>query len=104
MIGRRVAILGQMAELGAASDRYHAEIGALIAELGIEVVVAVGHDARGYLVVLDDGVMVPDATAFDSIAALLRPGDAILVKGSRAVGLEGIPALIQKHSLAWSGS
>jgi UDP-N-acetylmuramyl pentapeptide synthase len=39
--------------------------------------------------------------AFDPIAEVLRPGDAILVKGSRAVGLEGIPDLIQKHSLAW---
>ena len=49
----------------------------------------------------DDGLAVPDAGAFDPIAAVLRPGDAILVKGSRAVGLEGIPDLIQKHSLAW---
>jgi UDP-N-acetylmuramoyl-tripeptide--D-alanyl-D-alanine ligase len=98
---RRVAIIGQMAELGAESDRYHAEIASLLDELGIEVVIAVGDDALGYLSGRGDGIAVPDAGAFDPIAAVLRPGDAILVKGSRAVGLEGIPDLIQKHSLAW---
>jgi UDP-N-acetylmuramyl pentapeptide synthase len=35
------------------------------------------------------------------VAGVIRPGDAILVKASRAVGLEGIPALIEKHSRAW---
>ena len=96
-----MVILGRMAELGAESDRYHAEIASLLDELGIEVVIAVGDDADGYLSGRDDGVAVPDAGAFDRIAAVLRPGDVVLVKGSRAVGLEGIPDLIQKHSLAW---
>lgn len=98
---RRVAILGQMAELGAESDRYHAEIAALLAELGVEVVVAVGDGAGRYLAGVEGGVAIPDATAFGRIADVLRPGDAVLVKGSRAVGLEGIPALIQKHSRTW---
>lgn len=98
---RRVAILGQMAELGGESKRYHAEIAALLADLRVEVVVAVGAEARAYLAGVEGGVTVPGAGAFEEIAAVLRPGDAILVKGSRAVGLEGIPALIQKHSLAW---
>jgi UDP-N-acetylmuramoyl-tripeptide--D-alanyl-D-alanine ligase len=101
---RRVAILGQMAELGEESEHYHAEIASLLDELGIEVVVAVGDEARGYLAELERGIAVPDAVAFDPIAAVLRPGDAILVKGSRAVGLEGIPMLIQKHSRTWSES
>jgi len=98
---RRVAILGQMAELGAESERYHAEIASLLDELGVEVVVAVGAEARGYVAGRDDGITVPDAAAFESVVSVLRPGDAILVKGSRAVGLEGIPELIQKHSLGW---
>jgi UDP-N-acetylmuramoyl-tripeptide--D-alanyl-D-alanine ligase len=98
---RRVAILGRMAELGVESDRYHREIAAALAELGFGLVVAVGDEADGYLTGVEDGVLVPDAASFDAIAPRLRPGDAILVKGSRAVGLEGIPALIQKHSLTW---
>ena len=73
-------------------------------ELGIEVVVAVGEPARRYLAQIGDGVHVADTTGFDAIAEVLDPGDAILVKGSRSVGLEGIPALIQKHSRAWSES
>jgi UDP-N-acetylmuramyl pentapeptide synthase len=38
------------------------------------------------------------------VAGLLEPGDAILVKASRAVGLEGIPASIEKRAGAWSVS
>ena len=95
------AELGHLAELGAGSDRYHGEIASLLDELGIEVVIAVGDDANAYLSDRDDGIAVPDAMAFDPIAEVLRPGDAILVKGSRSVGLEGIPELIQKHSHAW---
>ncbi len=98
---RRVAVLGGMAELGAESARYHDEIRGLLGELGIEVVVAVGDDARAYL---DDGAethFVVDAAGVDEITEALRPGDAILVKASRAVGLEGIPALIEKHSREW---
>ena len=101
---RRVAILGQMAELGAESDRYHEEVAALLDALGIEVVVAVGDPARRYVAGVDNGLVVADASAVDDILAVLERGDAILVKGSRSVGLEGIPAQIQKHSRAWSES
>jgi UDP-N-acetylmuramoyl-tripeptide--D-alanyl-D-alanine ligase len=98
---RRVAILGQMAELGVESDRYHDEIATLLGDLGIEVVVAVGEPAERYLAGVEQGVLVFDADAADELLVLLAPGDAILVKGSRSVGLEGIPTLIQKHSRAW---
>jgi UDP-N-acetylmuramoyl-tripeptide--D-alanyl-D-alanine ligase len=98
---RRVAILGEMAELGVESERYHEEIRALLGELGIEVVVAVGDRATAYLGGSGEEVSVPDARALGEIDAVVRPGDAILVKASRAVGLEGIPTLIEKHSRAW---
>jgi UDP-N-acetylmuramoyl-tripeptide--D-alanyl-D-alanine ligase len=101
---RRVAILGEMAELGEESDRYHAEVAALLRELGIELVVAVGGLAQAYLDRAADGVVVADAAAVAEVLDLLRPGDAILVKASRAVGLEGIPALIEKHFQAWHES
>jgi UDP-N-acetylmuramoyl-tripeptide--D-alanyl-D-alanine ligase len=87
---RKLAVLGEMAELGAAADRYHEEIGALAARLGISVV-AVGERARAY----DADAWAPDAqAAIDLVAGHLRPGDAVLVKASRAAALEGIaPAL-----------
>jgi UDP-N-acetylmuramoyl-tripeptide--D-alanyl-D-alanine ligase len=89
---RRVAILGEMAELGEEAPRYHREIGALLAELGVEVLVAVGTLARGYM---EPGVetmrWLDRPEVFED---LIRPGDAVLVKASRAAGLEGIaPAL-----------
>jgi UDP-N-acetylmuramoyl-tripeptide--D-alanyl-D-alanine ligase len=97
---RRVAILGEMAELGEASHRYHRELGALAAELGIEVI-GVGEAARGYepaAWATDGGAAVEEARTF------LRPGDAVLVKASRAVGLEGIPGEITKIARTWSQS
>jgi UDP-N-acetylmuramoyl-tripeptide--D-alanyl-D-alanine ligase len=81
---RRVAVLGGMAELGEDAPRYHEEIAALLRELGIERVLAVGELARAY-----GGEWV--ATAGEAAARLreeLRPGDVVLVKGSRSVGLE----------------
>ena len=103
---RRVAILGEMAELGDAAPRYHEEVGALLDELGIELVIAVGEGGRQYLggEPTPSRRWIPDAAAFDDVASLLQPGDAILVKASRAVGLEGIPASIEKRARAWSES
>jgi UDP-N-acetylmuramoyl-tripeptide--D-alanyl-D-alanine ligase len=99
--GRRmVAILGEMAELGEESRRYHAEIGELAGHLGIEVV-GVGEPARAYR---------PVAWAADAAGALtvarqvVGPGDAVLVKASRAVALEGIAAEIANFARAWSPS
>lgn len=89
--GRRlVAILGGMAELGEHAERYHRELGELARELEIEVL-AVGALARDY----GAATWVPDAeSAVAAAEELVQPGDAVLVKASRSVGLEGIaPAL-----------
>ena len=83
--GRRtVAVLGDMAELGPEAPRYHGEIGE--AALEVDVVVGVGELARGYSAgrVGRDGGRRGRARR----TRLVRPGDAILVKGSRSVGLE----------------
>jgi len=89
-----------MAELGAASDRYHREIGELAASLGVEVL-AVGEPAKAY------GPAIWVAEAQDAIEAArttVKPGDVVLVKASRAVGLEGIAAEITNFARAWSQS
>ena len=85
--GRRlVAILGGMAELGEHADRHHREVAELAAELEIEVI-AVGELAREYAA----ETWAPDAAAaLDAARKLVRPGDAVLVKASRSVALEGI--------------
>ena len=95
---RRVAILGEMAELGSKSDRYHRQIGELASNLGIEVI-GVGESARAYgAVAWALGV----EEAVDAARSTLRPGDVVLVKASRAVGLEGIAAEITNFARAWS--
>ena len=75
-----------MAELGASAERTTAEIGKLAAELGIEVI-GVGESARAYEPVA--WAPTPDE-ALALVRATVEPGDAVLVKASRAVGLEGI--------------
>jgi UDP-N-acetylmuramoyl-tripeptide--D-alanyl-D-alanine ligase len=102
---RRVAVLGEMAELGGDSDRYHAEIGEVVAETA-DVLVAVGERARLYM---EPGVAemyaVAKAADLGELARhVVRPGDAVLVKASRAVGLEGVPEQIAKVAAAWSVS
>jgi UDP-N-acetylmuramoyl-tripeptide--D-alanyl-D-alanine ligase len=93
--GRRtVAILGDMAELGSEAPRYHAEIGEDAAAL--DVVLGVGELARSYQ---PDEWAATAAEAVETALALVRPGDAILVKGSRSVGLEVVAeALLEPRS------
>ena len=89
---RRIAILGTMAELGAQSDAYHREIGAHAARAGIDVLVPVGAPALAYLEGFDGeshAVGTPEEAAA-VLEELGRPGDRVLVKGSRSVGLERV--------------
>ncbi len=93
--GRAFAVLGQMAELGGNSRAWHEEIGAFAARAGVSGLVVVGEQAapmlagaksepgwQGELLHVPDG---PAAVA--AVAARIGPGDAVLVKASRAVGL-----------------
>jgi UDP-N-acetylmuramoyl-tripeptide--D-alanyl-D-alanine ligase len=83
--GRRVAVLGEMGELGPGAPGYHREVGSHVRRLGIGPVVGVGELARDYA----PDAWAPDAEAAVPLAeAMLEPGDAVLVKGSRSVGLE----------------
>src|SRR6476620_4673891 len=86
--GRRIAVLGDMRELGAHHDDAHAEIGSHSGALGIDVIVGVGAggsamaDAAGSAV---ESQRVPDAEAAAAlIGGIATPGDVVLVKGSRA--------------------
>jgi UDP-N-acetylmuramoyl-tripeptide--D-alanyl-D-alanine ligase len=83
--GRRIAVLGGMGELGPSGPAYHHEAGAHARELAIDAVVGVGELARDYAP--DTWVATP-ADAVEPVRELLGEGDVILVKGSRAIGLE----------------
>ena len=89
---RRVAILGDMAELGSAAPAYHEEIGREAARHGVEALLAVGELARAYV---DGGVPVTRWAADAEAAAteatdFVQPGDVVLVKASRSLGLERV--------------
>jgi UDP-N-acetylmuramoyl-tripeptide--D-alanyl-D-alanine ligase len=91
---RKVAVLGDMAELGPGAAAYHREVGAAAARAGVQALVAVGPLAREYL---QGARGVPETRwtptvegGLTALRAVLRPGDCVLVKGSRAMGLEAI--------------
>jgi UDP-N-acetylmuramoyl-tripeptide--D-alanyl-D-alanine ligase len=83
---RRIAVLGDMRELGPEGPVYHAEIGELVRALGIEHVIAVGELARAY----GGDWVATAAEAAVELVRVLEPGDVVLVKGSLAVGLEAV--------------
>ncbi len=89
---RRIAVLGEMAELGPEAPTYHREVGAHAREDGVDLLIGVGEPAGAY----DPDELVGDPSeAAELLAAQLEPGDAILVKGSRSAGLEVVAELLQ---------
>jgi UDP-N-acetylmuramoyl-tripeptide--D-alanyl-D-alanine ligase len=91
---RRIAVLGGMAELGDDGPRFHREIGHLADALGIDVLITVGELALPYAEAF--GGDVHQVGGPEEAGALLEeiamPGDRVLVKGSRSVGLERVLA------------
>ena len=100
---RRVAILGDMAELGRTAPTYHREIGAAVAEAGVDELLAVGPLAREYVEAAGDVDARWVANVHQALRALddtVRPGDAVLVKASRAIGLEAVAEALAAVSAA----
>ena len=87
---RLVAVLGGMFELGAGAREYHREAGALAGEVGVDLLVCVGEEARWYAEGFPGKVLFyEDAEeAAEGIEGELRGGDYVVVKGSRGVGLD----------------
>ena len=94
--GRRtIAVLGDMAELGAYSDEGHREVGRAVAELGIDELVAIGPQAVAYggrhVDTVDEAIVL--------LEELVKPGDCVLVKAARAMGFERVAeALTTVHA------
>ena len=102
--GRRVAVLGAMAELGGHASRAHAAVGRRAAELRLDRLVGIG-DAASLTVEVAAEHGLGQAVSFDSLetAALalrsyLRPGDCLLIKGSRSARLERLGSLLREPS------
>ena len=99
--GRRVAVLGDMAELGAYSQAAHEEAGRLAAEYGVEQLFAVGKMAAviaegarkaGLRRVLEFADVEPTAAA---VKSFIKSGDALLLKASRATRLERVTEILR---------
>jgi UDP-N-acetylmuramoyl-tripeptide--D-alanyl-D-alanine ligase len=96
--GRRVAVLGDMLELGPGETGFHQDLGALATTLGVDLLVTVGPLAAHIGDTFEGGPQhnVADARgAAELVPGLLAPGDTVLVKGSRGVGLEVVAQALE---------
>lgn len=104
--GQRIAVLGDMLELGHDSERLHREVAWACAHLQVDLVVAVGRRMRAFAEVFDEQFLESGKGAvwrFDSaseaaphIAAELRHGDVLLVKGSNGMKMNTIVRELEK--------
>jgi len=98
----RIAVLGDMRELGANEIEAHREIGDLVASTGIDILITVGRLAekiahravqKGYPA--SQTILCSQAAqAARELTNILRPGDVVLLKASRAIGLEEILSIL----------
>jgi UDP-N-acetylmuramoyl-tripeptide--D-alanyl-D-alanine ligase len=100
---KKIAVLGDMLELGPGAVPLHEEVGAFVARQGIDQLVACGALSRS----LAEGaervgfdrrniVLAPDAAAAaEAVKAIVKPGDVVLVKASRGIKLEQVAQALQ---------
>ncbi len=106
---RRIAVLGDMFELGADAAALHRDVGAAAASAGVELLFALG--ALGGELAAGAQAGGADAHAFDDISSLLaaldgslRDGDWLLVKGSRGMRMERVVAHLKALAASAAGS
>ncbi|MBN1289794.1 MAG: UDP-N-acetylmuramoyl-tripeptide--D-alanyl-D-alanine ligase [Actinobacteria bacterium] len=99
---RKIAVLGDMAELGERGPQFHFDAGRELARLDIDVLIVVGPNARQYI----EGALgsgLPKGSVFKGadveraaqyLKAILEPGDIVLIKASRVMGMENIVSKI----------
>jgi len=101
----RVAILGDMRELGDDSKRYHLEVGE--ASLGLDLVIAVGEEARYINQANPRSLLAPNAEVATRLLNRIPSGATVLVKGSRGVRLERVVEALKEptseNSAEWRG-
>jgi UDP-N-acetylmuramyl pentapeptide synthase len=98
--GKKIAVLGDMLELGALSESEHALLGEFISQLELDVLFVHGEAMKATL----DAAKVRMKQHFESkvqladrLKELLQPGDAVLFKGSRSMKMEEVIEMMQVH-------
>jgi UDP-N-acetylmuramoyl-tripeptide--D-alanyl-D-alanine ligase len=102
---RRIVVAGEMLELGKSSPELHRGVGRKCAECGVDWLIAVQGEARFFIEGAVERGMDPSRTHFSPMPrdagefcrSLLAPGDVVLVKGSRSVGLETVAELLCRN-------
>jgi len=93
---RRIVLAGEMLELGPSAPAWHRAVGRKCAEYGVEWLLAVQGEAQRFLEGAVEAGLAPERARFfpeggeagSFCRSILRAGDVVLVKGSRAVHLE----------------
>ena len=96
--GKRVAVLGDMLELGKDEVRYHREIGGYLSQKNIDALLTFGPLANHYLDTFDGAYKKHFDNKTKLAAAVkdyIQPGDAVLIKGSRGIALEEVSKLFK---------
>ena len=96
--GRRIAVLGDMLELGDAAPALHRDIGALACQCGVNTLIVLGEFAASTAAGARDAGMAPSRIhqvashqeAVQALERLVAPGDVLLVKGSRGMTMERV--------------
>jgi UDP-N-acetylmuramoyl-tripeptide--D-alanyl-D-alanine ligase len=99
--GRRIAALGGMLELGEAAESLHGEVGAYAVRCGVTCLFARGPEAHAMILAAQEAG-IPHAEVLDehaamaaAIHAIVRPGDVLLLKGSRGMRMERVLAALR---------
>ena len=101
-ITRRVAVLGDMLELGEISREVHREVGQAVAACGCSALFALGpHSSEMVSAVQGEPLIArhyqKKSDLLDDLLAYISPGDAILIKGSRGMQMEEIVSALLTH-------
>src|SRR5436309_8121583 len=94
--GKRIAVLGEMKELGSQSDQSHREVGEIAAAFGVDCVIAIGSvaaaiaEAAAHGGLKNSAVVRSTSEAVELLSQIAAPGDLVLIKGSRAARTEQV--------------
>src|SRR5215468_241808 len=108
--GKRIAVLGEMRELGSESERGHREIGETAATLGVDQLITIGDAAKLIAEAARsaglDNVLSARSTAEAArlLGEIAEPGDLVLIKGSRAARMEEVIEKFGRQNSAFANS
>lgn len=99
--GRRIAVLGDMLELGSHSAKLHEALGGIVAESEVDLLLLAGKEMKALADSAPEGVTVEYRESADELEPLLletvRPGDTVMMKASKSIGFAGLVNVLLKH-------